>query len=110
MEWSTLPIPSTWVKLPKELGGKKVNVLDDFRSSSCKCGKHSARILILDRNYVCVECSKTKGFYWLKTPKDINQFKLNIGASTSDYKLINGIACYYDPDLTSMVLRKVQNP
>ena len=53
-KWLKLPdTPTPWVKLPKQLGGRKVNVLDEFISKTCKCGDHSSRILILDCDHMC---------------------------------------------------------
>lgn len=75
-EWIKLPdVPTNWVKLPKQLGGRKVNVCEEFISKNCKCGNHPSRVLILDCDYMCIECSKNLGFMWFKKPADIEQFK-----------------------------------
>ena len=76
-----IKLPDTrtpWVKLPKELGGKKVNVIDEFIAKSCKCCNHQSRILILDCDYMCIECSLNLGFMWFKKPTDIESFKLKL--------------------------------
>lgn len=74
--WLKLPeTPTNWVRLPKQLGGRKVNVVDEFIATSCKCGNHPSKILILDCDYMCVECSKNPGFMWMNKPTDIEKFK-----------------------------------
>ena len=62
-----------WIKLPKQLGGRRVNILDSFVARSCKCGKHPANVMILDCDYMIVEC--TNGYMWMNKPNDIEQFK-----------------------------------
>ena len=63
-----------WIKLPQELGGTKSNIIDSFVAKVCKCGKHSANVMILDCNYMVVECT-TNGYMWMTKPSNIEQFK-----------------------------------
>lgn len=63
-----------WIRLPKELGGKRAKVIDNFVAKQCICNKHPARVYILDGEYAVVECL-TKGFAWIKKPDDISSFK-----------------------------------
>ena len=65
-----------WIKLPKTLGGTKVNITESFIAKACKCGgNHSAKVMLLDCEYMVVECP-TKGYTWMAKPKDIEAFKM----------------------------------
>ena len=50
-----LNMEPTWIDLPPELGGQRVNVLDVFMAKVCKCGLHPAKVLILEGQYLVVE-------------------------------------------------------
>lgn len=63
----------TWLKLPKELGGKKVQVEEIFTAKVCKCGKHPAKVFILESDYIAVECINQ--YMWIRRPNDIAAFK-----------------------------------
>ncbi len=62
-----------WMKLPKELGGRKVNVKEVFTAKVCKCGKHPAKIYILNCDFMVVECKS--GYMWMNAPLNVEEFK-----------------------------------
>ncbi len=64
----------TWINLPNELGGKRVNVQDIFVAKVCKCGQHPAKVFILEGNYLVVECP-INGWTWCQKPHNIEEFK-----------------------------------
>ena len=67
----------TWIKLPPELSGasgRKVSIKETFIAKVCKCGKHPAKVLILDCDYMVVECL-TIGYMWMTKPSNIEGFK-----------------------------------
>lgn len=66
-------IEPQWIKLPPELGGRKVEITETFIARICKCGKHPAKVLILKRDYIVVEC--TNGYMWINKPDNIEEFK-----------------------------------
>lgn len=66
-------IEPTWLKLPKELGGKRVNIQEIFTAKVCKCGKHPAKVFVLERDYIAVECINQ--YMWIRKPNDIEAFK-----------------------------------
>ena len=49
---------ATWVKLPKQLGGAKKNVLKYFDIDQCQCGTHPTTIYELEDNYIVCKCDK----------------------------------------------------
>jgi hypothetical protein len=50
-----------WIMLPKELGGKKANVLK--RSYKlCRCKTHNTMAYTLENDVVCYHCKKMNGF------------------------------------------------
>jgi hypothetical protein len=67
----------TWIQLPPELGGQKVNVEEVFMAKVCQCGQHPAKVFILEGDYLVTECT-IKGWTWCKKPPNLEQFKRNL--------------------------------
>ena len=64
------------LRTPKELGSKKLNVVDEFETL-CSCGKHKTTLYILEKDYFTVNC--TKGWAWYCQPenkKDLYKMKI----------------------------------
>jgi hypothetical protein len=55
-----------WIKLPKELGGKKANVKETIKSVPCKCGKHTTDVYLLDSIYSTMYCDTVGQWAWIK--------------------------------------------
>ena len=65
-----------WIRTPKELGSKKLKVIDEFETI-CSCGKHNTTLYILDGDYFTVNC--TKGWAWYRQPENRNDlYKMKI--------------------------------
>lgn len=64
------------LRTPKELGSKKLNVIDEFETL-CSCEKHKTTLYILEKDYFTVNC--TKGWAWYRQPenkKDLYKMKI----------------------------------
>lgn len=53
----------SWMRLPKELGSKKVSVISS-RVMKCKCGEHMTKVYELENKMLCFYCEKAKGYAW----------------------------------------------
>lgn len=65
-----------WIKLPKELGGKKCKVLSEI-DIKCGCNKHNTVLYRLEGKYDTVNC-KIKGWMWMNkfTDEEIYSFRI----------------------------------
>ena len=63
-------IKKDWIKLPKEIGGQKIDVEDSF-ITHCFCGKHSATLYVLKKKYMTINCSTRKQWLWFVRPNNI---------------------------------------
>lgn len=59
--------PPDWVRLPPELGGQQVKVLDAF-AARCPRGEHEVRHLHLEGGVNVAECRGHGGFLWYRAP------------------------------------------
>ncbi len=64
-------VKKNWIKTPKELGAKKLKVVDQF-NTICRCGEHMATLYVLESTYMTI-CCKTQGWAWLKRPDDLKE-------------------------------------
>jgi hypothetical protein len=55
-----------WIKLPKQLGGKKSKVVDSF-ICTCYCNKHKTELYVLEADYVTM-CCESMGWPWVQKP------------------------------------------
>ena len=69
-------LKKSWIQLPKQLGGVRSNVLDQF-VSLCQCGKHTTTVYILNCKFVTMYCNTAGQWAWILKPSDseINQLK-----------------------------------
>jgi hypothetical protein len=58
-----------WIQLPKELGGKKCNVLATC-NTKCDCEKHFTTLYVLEGKYMTMQCTKANGFLWMYKPEN----------------------------------------
>lgn len=63
-----------WIQLPKQLGGKRCNVLDNCKTK-CDCGTHFTTLYILEGKYMTMNCKKANGWAWMLKPtnKSVSQ-------------------------------------
>ena len=59
-----------WIQLPKQLGGKRVDVIEKIKNTMCKCGKHITDIYILDSKYSTMNCKTMGQWMWVETPNE----------------------------------------
>jgi hypothetical protein len=72
-----------WIKTPKQLGSKKLKVIDEF-TTQCNCGKHFTTLYILEKDYFTMHC-ESKGWAWLKQPANkslLYELKIDINNIT----------------------------
>lgn len=61
MLMKSVNIDMKWIMLPKELGGKKTNVLKR-NYKLCSCKKHNTMAYTLENDIVCYHCKEMNGF------------------------------------------------
>jgi len=68
-------IEKRWIKLPKQLGEKRVDIKESFKVI-CVCKKHITRLYILDCEYMTMYCDEN-GWAWLRkfNDKDLKEMK-----------------------------------
>lgn len=62
-------IKKDWIKLPKELGGKKQKITETIKSY-CTCGKHITNIYILEGKYTTMYCNTVKQWAFVESPDE----------------------------------------
>jgi len=62
-------IKKSWILLPKELGNKKVNVIETI-DIKCLCESHLSTLYILDSKYSTFYCPN-HGWAWIEQPRDL---------------------------------------
>lgn len=68
-------VSPTFMVLPKELGGKRANILETIEGRGCRCGgRHDSKVHVLEGDYMVAEC-KDKGWMWMRKPQDLASFR-----------------------------------
>ncbi|AYV81298.1 MAG: hypothetical protein Harvfovirus26_6 [Harvfovirus sp.] len=60
-------VKKEWMRLPKELGGIKVKVIDQF-GTRCRCTKHDTTAYILKSKYCTMFCDEVGQWAWILKP------------------------------------------
>ncbi|AYV83309.1 MAG: hypothetical protein Hyperionvirus5_115 [Hyperionvirus sp.] len=63
------PTKKKWIRLPKELGGIKANVIDSYQTI-CQCGKHVTTVYILKAKFSTMFCDTKGQWAWLMNPNE----------------------------------------
>lgn len=59
--------PPDWLRLPSELGGHQVRVLESGQAPCPKCNdRHPCRHLLVEGGYGVAECGINHEFYWYR--------------------------------------------
>ena len=61
------PMKKSWIRLPKQLGGTKAKVLDQFKTV-CRCNKHTTTLYVLVGKYVTMYCDDVEQWAWIVKP------------------------------------------